>query len=482
MTAIAARATVAAWWSALELAARYGVQFVVTLVLARLLVPADFGLVSIVLIFTSIGALLVDSGFGTALIQRQHTSADDETTIFIFAFCVGLLMALALILLAPAFSAYFSQPTLTPLLRVAALVLPFGALAAVPDALLTMRMDFRVRANAEIVASSCSGLFAIVLAWRGFGVWSLVWQNVVAMAVRAGMLWWCSGWRPRGRYRVASFRSLFGYGGFILLTGMLNAVSTRIQAFLIGKLFNARDLGLYTLAQNTQQTPANLFGAILNRVGLPLFSGIASDREKLRSVFCGTLRMAMFLFTPCMIGLALVSKPLIELLFGHRWIEAAPIFSVLAVGTVLWPLHVLNLAVIGALGRSALLLKVELLKQSISILLIVLCAPWGTLAIAWAVVGGSFIAAVFNAHYTKALLGYGLLQQLADQRGTCLLSIVAGLVGWLVLRFQEGVMGLFAAIVAAALAYLGCAVVLRLAALSDIASLLRDFVSKRGRQ
>lgn len=469
------RTTSAVFWSALEIAARYGVQFVVMVVLARLLAPQDFGLIAILLIFTGIGALLVDSGFGTALIQRQTTTTDDETTVFAFSVGVGIMAAIALVLAAPLIAGFFKQPRLTELTRVIALVLPLGAFAGVPDALLTMRLNFRARASAEAVASLCSGTLAIVLAWRGFGVWSLVWQAVAAIAVRGTMLWLFSGWRPRGHFRSAAFRSLFGFGGYMLLTGLLNAVAVRLQSLLIGKLFSARELGYYTLAQNTQQAPALLIGNLLNRVGLPVFSTIAHDPAKLRDALQASLRMAMFLFVPCMVGIALVAKPLIALLYGARWTPAAPLLAILVLSAALWPIHVLNLAAIGALGRSNLLLRVEMAKQLIGIALIVAWSPWGPVGIAWAVLAGSFVSVVINTYYARKLLEYGAFEQLADQSATFALSVVAAAIGWAILHWSTpGPGSMVEAIAAAAATYVTLAKLFHNTALDGLLSILRS--------
>jgi len=473
------RAASAAWWSTVETLARAGAQFVVMVTLARLLAPEDFGLIAMPLIFTSVGALLVDSGFGVALIQRQQTTADDETTVFIFTVAAGALAAVVLAIAAPAIATFFHEPRLVDLTRAMALILPLGAFAAVPDALLTMRLGFKERARAEVIASTCAGIGAIVLALRGFGVWSLAWQGLASVAIRGAMLWRYSGWRPRGRYRAASFRSLFGFGGYLLLTALLNAVAMRMQILWIGKLFSAREVGYYTLAQNTQQAPASLIGSILNRVGLPVFSAIAADREKLLGAFRASLRMSMFLFVPCMVGIALGARPLIELLYGSRWSSAAPILSILAASAAMWPIHVLNLAVIGAQGRSDLLLRVELIKQTAAITLIAAVAHWGPLAIAWGVLASGFFGLTVNTHYTKVLLGYGAMAQLSDQSATLMLSAIAAVVGWITLHWAPpGLVGMFAAIAASAGVYVLLAVLTRNRALTGLQSVMRASLAR----
>jgi O-antigen/teichoic acid export membrane protein len=468
------RAAGAAWWSALEIAARYGVQFVVMIVLARLLTPEDFGLIAMLVVFTGIGALLIDSGFGTALIQRQLSSDDDETTVFLFTTCASIVVAGVLWVAAPAIADFYKQPTLVSLTRFLASVLPLGAVGAVPDALLTMKLNFKDRTKAEVVASLCSGAVAVILAWRGLGAWSLAWQAVISIGLRAALLWLYSGWRPRGRFSWASFQGLFGFGSYMLLSGLLDALSTRLQSLLIGKLFDSRALGYYTLAQNTQQAPASFMGSVLGRVGLPVFATVADQRQKLLGALRLSLRIATFLFVPCMLGMAVVAKPLVILLYGSRWTPAAPILAILAVSASFWPLHVLNLAAVNAQGRSDLFFRLAVIKKVTAIGLIILASPGGPIAIAWAVLAASVFSVAVNTHYSKKLLDYGMLAQLADQIGTAALSLLAALAGWLVLHNSAvGPTAMVLAIALAASVYLGGAMLFRHPAIFELLSLFR---------
>jgi O-antigen/teichoic acid export membrane protein len=474
MRSLTQRAVHATWWSALEIAARYGVQFLVMILLARLLSPADFGLLAMLLVFTAFAALLVDGGFGTALVQRQRTTDDDETTVFFTAVGVGCVLAAALWFAAPAIARFYSQPVLTPIMRLLLFVLPLGGLAAVPDALLTQRLDFRSRANAEIVASLCSGGVAAAMAWRGFGVWSLAWQAVVAIGLRALLLWIFSGWRPRGRFDIASFRSLFRFGGFMMMTNLLNTVSIRVQSLMIGLLFDSRALGFYTMAQNTQQAPAQFVSSLLNRVGLPVFSTIADQPAKLMGALRLSLRIAIFVFLPCMVGIAVVAKPLVITLYGSRWEPVWPLLSVLAVAGMFWPLHVLNLAAIGARGRSDLIFKLEIIKRTVSIGLVVALSFYGVMAVAWSVLASSLFGVFVNTWYSKKLLGYGVVAQLQDQSATLLLSAIAACVAWLSSYWLSSApLALGVAILAAAVTYFGGAAICRVTAWRELRDLMR---------
>lgn len=425
------RAAHATLWSALEIMSRYGVQFVVMLVLARLLVPADFGLIAMLLVFTSVAALLVDGGFGTALIQKQHTTDNDETTVFLTGLGAASALAVVLWVAAPAIATFYSQPVLAQLTRLLLFVLPLGALAAVPDALLTQKLNFRARANAEVVSSLCSGAVAMTLAWRSFGVWSLAWQALVAIGMRALLLWWFSGWRPRGHFDMLSFRALFGFGSFMLVANLLNVISIRLQSLLIGRMFDARSLGFYTMAQNTRDAPAQFVSGLLNRVGLPVFSSVAERPDKLVGALRLSLRVAMFVFVPCMVAIAVVARPLVTLLYGGRWASVAPLLSILAVAVVPWPLHLLNLAALGARGRSDLVFRLEIAKQLVFLPIVVAASFISVAAVAWATLIGSTCAVIINTWYSHRLLGYGMFAQLRDQRATVVLSALAATMSWL---------------------------------------------------
>ncbi|HET6433211.1 lipopolysaccharide biosynthesis protein [Dyella sp.] len=469
------RASKAAWWSAIEIAARFGVQVAVMVLLARLLSPSDFGLIAMVLVFTSMGALLADSGFGTALIQRQRTTDDDETTVFLFTTGTALLLASLLWLLAPAIATYFHQPRLAALIRVIVMVLPLGALAAVPDALLTMQLRFKERTKAELFASIASAVVALGLAWGNYGVWSLVWQAIVLIGMRALLLWVYSRWRPRGHFRMASFRSLSGFGIYMLMSGLLDTLTLRLQALLIGKLFDTAQLGYYTLAQNTQQAPTSFMGNLLNRVGLPVFSAVGDQPHKLLGALRLSMRLAMFIFVPSMLGLAVIARPLTLLLYGPKWTPAASLLSILALSAALWPLHVLNLAAVSAQGRSDLFFRLSLVKKTLAIGLILLGSLGGPVAIAGAVLAASVLSAVINAHYSKVLLGYGIAAQIADQRATFGLSLLAAATGWSVIHWlPASTMTTALAIFLAAALYLTMAAVTKNSALGELVTLLKN--------
>lgn len=476
MSRLAQKAAGAVWWSSLEIASRYGVQFVVTIVLARLLTPSEFGVVALALVFTTIAAVFVDSGFGTALIQRGRPTADDRVTVAAYSMAVAIVLATALAFAAPVLAGFFGEPGLATYLRVAAWVLPFSAASVVPDALLTLRLAFRARTLAQLAASITSGAAGIFLAWRGAGAWSLVVQLLVAAAMRSMMLMVLCGKADerRGRVSLTAFRRLAGFGTYMLLSGIIDALLMRVQALILGRFADARQVGFYTLAQSAQQVPALLVGTVLNRVGLPIFVEIADDAERMRGAMSSALRASMFCFAPCMLVISVMAKPIVVLLYGPSWIPASPLVSVLAIGTLWWPLHVLNLAALSALGRSDLFFRLELAKAAVVVITLAVASPFGALAIASATATSSVVAIFINTWYSRRMLGYGLPSQLLDVAAPLAASAIAAATAFVVYRqIPERNAAIYVAILAAAIAFVGLAIVFRMRAGQEFLLLLR---------
>jgi O-antigen/teichoic acid export membrane protein len=428
------------------------------------------------LVFTTVGALLTDAGFSAALIQRPSISADDEKTMFCVTVLAGLVTAGGLWAGAQLIADFYHQPTLVALTRAMALVLPLGALGAVPNALLTKRLDFKARARAQVIASSVSGLLAIILAWRGFGVWCLALQGLSSTGLRSLLLWAFSGWKPHGQFRETSLRALFGFGGYMLLATLFNTVAGRTQSLLLGRLFDANSLGFYSLAENAQQVPTSFIGALLSRVGLPAFSAMASKPDRLREALRISLQVSLFIFVPCMAGLALLAKPLIIMIYGERWNSAAPILSLLALAGALWPMQVLNLSVLSAQGRADRILWLEIYKDGLGVTLLLIVARYGVIAIAAATLVASLVSTVINAWYSRSMLNYGLVRQLLDQRKTFMLSLAAAVPAWSVLHWtRQGILPTVFAIVTAGCVYILGAVIMRHEALIELLKLTPNF-------
>jgi O-antigen/teichoic acid export membrane protein len=453
---------------------RYLIQFGTTVVVARYVTPDAFGLLAMILVFTALGSVLVDSGTGTALIQRQRSTADEETTVFVLNVAISMVAALALVLVAPSIAAFYARPELVPMLRTMALVFPLNGLAVVPDALLTQTMRFSLRARVETGSSLVSALVAVLLARLGYGPWALVWQAIASIGSRATMLWIIAGWRPTGRLRWDAARSVWSFGGFILLLGLLDTLATRAQSLVVGKIFPATDLGYYSIAQNTQQAPASFAAAILNRLGLPIFSAVRDDPPAFERTVRTSMIVSEFLFAPLMALLCALATPTVRLVYGATWLPAAPLLAVFTVATVLWPSHVINLAAMNALGRPGLSLRLEMAKKTLAIVLLLVAAPLGVLAVAWATVATSAASFVINTWYAKQLFGYGAVRQAWDLLRTLAPATVSGALGAFVATMYESpLMACIGGGLTGAAAYITLCALTRHPAFRSIAVLIR---------
>lgn len=426
---LAQRAGRAAGWSGLDGILRSLIGFAVTIVLARLVSPAEFGLIAIVLVFGTIANVLADGGLGTALIQRRAAGQVEESTAFYFNLGSASLLAVLLVLVAPWIADFFGHEDLVGLVWMMAANLVVAALGAIHATLLTKTLDFRPLVVAGLVSSLLAALLAIGLAQRGYGAWALAWQFLAQTAINTAILWWLHSWRPRGRFDGAAFRQMFAFGGHFLAARLIDTFYTRLYSVAIGKMFSAADLGFYGRAQSTQQLPSNLLASMLNRVALPAFSETATNSGRLPSILANASRLVMLFNLPAMLGLAMVAEPAITLLFGARWLPAAPLLQILCLVGALWPLQVLNVNALLAQGHSALLLRIELPKKAIGVVLLVLSVRYGLEAIAWSQVAATLIAFVINTHHNGRLLGFGALAQLRAlwRMGLAALAMVATL-------------------------------------------------------
>ncbi len=408
------RALFAVIWSAVDVFFRQGLQFLIAVLLARLLSPEDFGLIAILYIFTAIAGLFIDSGFSSALIQHQDINPSDESTVFYFNLGMAALMSLVLCAAAPLIADFFARPILRDLVFILAVSQFIGAFGAIHTALLTKKLLFKTIMQAGVVSSTLSGGLALFLAYQGYGVWSLAWQALAASMTNIMALWFLHRWTPQLVFSRASLKKLFNFGGFLFISGLLDVLYTRMHIVLIGKLFSVSDLGIYNRALNTRQMPINILESVFNRVAFPVFSSAATDKAVLVNGIKTALIVMMSINIPVMLGLALTANSFTLVMFGEKWLPAAPILQILCFAGLLWPLHTVNLNALMAQGHSKLFFRIEVIKKFIGISATVAACYYDVIAFAWIQIFTGLIAFIINAHYTGALLGYHALRQIRD--------------------------------------------------------------------
>lgn len=475
MTELHQKTTHAVLWSTLDVFLRQGVQFVVLVTLARILTPEDFGVIAILALFVGLANILMDGGFSSALIQRQETTHTDESTVFFFNLAMGAVVALLLCAAAPWIATFFRQPALHYLTYAMALNVFVNAFGSIHSTLLTRELDFKTLAKINGVASLFSGILAIILASQGLGVWSLAGQALTASVITVISLWIWHPWRPLWAFRFASLQSFFRFGGYLMLIGIVDTLHRNLYSALIGKHYSVRDVGFYDRAQKTQLLPVNFIMSIIDRVAYPVFSAVAADKEKLARGFRKAQRLVMFVNIPLSIGMIVLAKPIVLTLFGEQWLPSVPILQVLGLVGLMWPLHILNINVLKAQGRSDLFFNIMLIKKAVSISLTVAASFHGIMAIVWAQVVASVFSFAVNAHYSKLFLNYGALRQLRDLFPYLIAAIPAGLGMWLVLVVANVpyYVELILAALTGTLLYLSLSRVFHVDALTEIGELLR---------
>jgi O-antigen/teichoic acid export membrane protein len=390
---------------------RQSISFLVSIVLARKLAPADFGLMGIVLFFSNIAQSFVDSGFGPALVQRASITETDKSSVLVFNMAAGAAMTIALFLAAPLIARFYSEPALVTLTRAVSLNLFIWASAGVHSALLTRALDFRTQWKASMMSVLSSGTVAVWMAMHGYGVWTLAIQSLVSGAAMTLSLWVLSPWRPRAPWSIQSLRSFFPFSSQLLLDCLLTNVFDRLQVFVIGRVFSRAQLGYYMRADSTQQTPVHIMSVVCTRVAFPTFSAIADDRGRLLRGARAVLVNAMSVIMPTMIGLAFTARAVVLILFGEKWLPSVPYLSILSLTGIFFPLQLINGNILAALGRSDLVFRAGIIKRVLIIIAIALTFKLGLIAMIWGLFTVALAAYTVSAHYCRTLIGYGVRQQ-----------------------------------------------------------------------
>jgi O-antigen/teichoic acid export membrane protein len=413
----ARRIASAGLWSTIDIVARQGVLFAVSIILARLLMPADFGIIALLTFFSSLSIVFVQGGLSTALIQRQETSREEESSVFWWNLLASLLFAALLVAIGPAVSRFYGYPVLAPLMLLAAAQVVLSALGAVQTALLTRSLRFADLTKAGLASTIVAGAAGVGAALLGWGVWALAIQVATMAAVNSLVLWWVSDWRPSFHFRLRTIRHLLAFGSWFSLSSALEVLYNQGFALILGKLYGARELGIYNRAASTQLLPTGILAAIIGRLALPLFSERAKDPGALRRGLKTALGFAMLVNLPMMTGVALLPDLIIHVLFGEKWLGAAPILAILAWSGLIVPMHVLNLQVILAEGRSSTYFRVEVAKKLLGIAALVIGSFYGIFGLAYSYLAVAILALFINVEPVRRSLGYGVLAQLADLKG-----------------------------------------------------------------
>jgi O-antigen/teichoic acid export membrane protein len=391
-----------------------GVQFALTLVLARLLSPKEYGLIGMLMVFCALGQVFTDSGLSTALVQRPTNSADDEATVFYLNIGAGSVLSLFLCAVSPLVAAFYEQPILKPMLCVMSLEVFQSSFGIVQFALMSREMNFRSQAIISTLSVILSGCVGIAMALTGYGVWSLVGQFVAAGLFRTLLVWIMGDWRMTGRFRRASLQSVWPFSSSMLASQLLNTVFDSLYSIVIGRVYRPADLGLFTRAQGFANFPTGFVTSIFVRTTLPAFAQLQTDPQLFKSSVRKVFRILAAVHFPAMAGIAVAAAPLVRFLLSEKWVPCVPYLQILAFSGMLYPLHALHVNALLARGRSDLLLRLEIIKKVLIALALVSTFRFGVSAMVWGMLAFSVVCLAINGYYTRKLLGYGWLEQVLD--------------------------------------------------------------------
>lgn len=472
-------------WKFVEKVAAQGIHFVVSIILARLLVPDDYGIIALVSVFITICNKLVISGFATSLIQKKDADNLDFSTVFYFSCAMAVVLYIALWFGAPLIADFYSsyeRELLIKVIRVMGLNMFIIAVNSVQQAYVSRTMQFKRYFLSTILGNTISATVGIGLAYGGYGVWALVAQTLLSALVNGIVLWFTVKWRPQLKFSFKRFKGLFSYGWKIFTASMIKVVYNDLRGLVIGKFYSAADLAFYNKAQSFPQLIDSNVEGTIDSVLFPAISKKQASTDEMRAMLRRAIKTTSYILMPLLIGLAAVSKPFITILLTDKWAESIPLMQILSFSFVLAPMEIENLQAIKATGRSDIVLKLEIIKKVVGILLIIAAIPLGVTAMAVTAVIVAVFSAIVNAVPNKKLLGYTFKMQIQDILPTLLLSGVMFAVTfpisfldiniWLMLIIQ---------VIVGAVVYIGLSAIFKVESFKYILGLVKGLL-KRGKK
>lgn len=461
-------------WSSVEQFSVQIIQFVLGLIMARILSPHDYGLVGMILVFTSIAETFVNSGFSNALIRKQNKTEVDYSTAFYFNIVVGVVAYLLLFLLSPFIADFYNEPLLESLTKVVSINVFINSLGIVQRARYSIKVDFKTQAKATTTSVLISGIIGLWMAYSGSGVWAIVWQSVIRNGLNVLLLWIFAKWLPQLQFSWQSFREMWSFGYKLLLSGLIDRIYGNIYQLIIGKVFSAQDLGNYTRAYQFASFPSSNITGIIGRVTYPILSSIQDDDVRLERVYRKYLRLSAFIVFPLMVGLSALAEPLIIYILTEKWRASIILLQIICFNMMWYPIHAINLNLLQVKGRSDLFLKLEIIKKIIGVTILCITVPMGLVAMCIGGIFTSIFCLAVNTYYTGQLINVGFWVQMRDLLPTLLLSLAMGAVVSLSVWFvPSNLLRLIVGVIVGVIFYVSVAKLFKMEEFNDLLSLVK---------
>lgn len=470
------------FWSFLDLLANYGIKLIIQIFLARLLLPQHFGIIGMITIFIAISQSIMNSGLQNALIREKDSSQEDHSTVFFFNLTMAVLLYIILFITAPVISRFYGEPQIIPVLRVLSVVLIINSFGFIQRTLLVKKIDFKVQTRINIISSVFSGVVAIICAFSGFGIWSLVVYNLMMQFIQSLMLCISNRWIPSFIFSINSFKRLFGFGWKLLISGLLNTFYQNIYYVLIGKYFSATSLGYFTNAQKIRDIVMQSITNSVQKVSYPVLSSIQADSNRLKNAYQQIIKNSVFITFPIMVGLAVAAEPFMMIVFGEKWMNSVPYLQIMCLAGMLFPLQAINLNILQVKGRSDLFLRLEVIKDITGMIFvaIVIFFRLGIVALLWTTVLNSYIAYFVNSYYSARLLSYPTKEQIKDIISILMVSAIMGIVVYIsgIVISENYFVKILLQIIVGTFTYIGLSKLFKIEELKTIYDLLNLFFKK----
>nr|WP_199156603.1 lipopolysaccharide biosynthesis protein [Pedobacter sp. ASV2] len=403
------------------------VTFLVSLVLARILLPEDFGLIGMLAIFIGIGTVLFEGGLTSSLIRTKNLNQDDYSTVFYFNLACSILIYGLIFIGAPYIAKFYYQPQLTKITQVYGLTFIISAFGTVQNTILTKELKFKRQAFITFPALFLSSLVGILMAYLNYGVWSLVISAIVNTSLVSLFLWISSDWRPKLTFNKTKFHQHFHYGYKLTISGILDIIFTNIYQLVIGRYYSASQVGYYARSNSLMMLPIGNVSGALNRVIFPIFSKIQDNIPKLKEAYKKVMMLVLFIIAPIIVLMGVLADPLVRFLFTDKWLKMVPIFQIICLSGILYPIHLYNLIILQVKGRSDLFLRLEIFKKILVVIALPISMYFGFYTLLWGQLICSFLALFINTYYAGKMLKYTMFSQLKDLLPIFLFTIVMGI-------------------------------------------------------
>lgn len=479
-SSVSSNAMINTLWRFAERFGAKGVEFIVSIVLARILLPDDYGTIALVTVFTTVLNVFIDSGLGNALIQKKDADDLDFSTVFFANVIICLIVYIFLFIAAPFIAGFYQKPELTNIIRVLGFTLVIAGIKNVQQAYISRTMQFKKFFFATLGGTVGAAIVGIIMAYRGMGVWALVAQQIFNATMDTCILWLTVRWRPKLLFSFTRLKQLFGYGWKLLVSSLLDTVYNDLRQLIIGKLYTTGDLAYYNQGNRLPQYLISNVNTSIDSVLFPILSQQQDDCDRVRIMTRRAISVSSYIIAPFMIGFVSVAPSLIKVLLTDKWLPCVPFLRIFCITYLFYPIHTANLNAIKAMGRSDLFLKLEIAKKTVGMVLLLSTMRFGVMVMAYSLLVSSLLCQIINAWPNRKLLNYGYLEQLKDILPSILIAVIMGIC----VSFYDGFgfsdfVTLVIQVVAGGILYIGLSIVTKNESFKYLFEILKSYVIKR---